>query len=444
MSVFHELRDQIAGRVSQDEADLLAVSRDESGAEPVLASLVVLASSLQDVQTTLAVARSHRTPVATRGGGSGKSGGCIPKAGGIVLRMDQLKGPPVVDPQSDLLTAKAGVTTAIVTAAANEVGRYFAPDPGAMDWCTIGGNVATNAAGPRAFKYGAMRHWVMGLQVVTGAGEVLQLGAQTLKRSTGFDLTGLCVGSEGTLGVITEVTLRMVAPVESRCTVLITLASVDDAVPLIHRILSAKLAPSAIELLDATALTALRARDATWFSTGGAALLLELESDGPLDSALARLDAVCDSAVAVRVGRSQADASRLWQLRAFASDDIRKLAKHKLSEDVCVPRARLAELVRGVGEIADRHQLLHAAYGHAGDGNLHVNFLWNDDVQRSVVDSALWETFQLATQLGGTISGEHGIGQLKRQAQTLVHSAEEQRLRAAIKRQFDPLNILNP
>lgn len=444
MSVFQELQDQTAGKVSRDEADLLAVARDESGAAPVLPSVVVVASCLQDVQATLAVARAHRIPVSTRGGGSGKSGGCIPRAGGIVLRMDQLKAPPVVDPLSDLLTAEAGVTTATVAAAASNVGRYFAPDPGAMDWCTIAGNVATNAAGPRAFKYGAMRHWVMGLQVVTGAGEVLQLGAHTLKRSTGFDLTALCVGSEGTLGVITEVTLRMVAAVENRCTVLITLASVDEAPPLIHRILSAKLAPSAIELLDATAVLALRARDATWFSKGGAALLLELESDGSLDAALTRLEAVCDSALEVRVGRSQADATRLWQLRAFASEDIRKLAKYKLSEDVCVPRARLAELVRGVGEIAERHQLLHAAYGHAGDGNLHINFLWNDDVQKPVVDAAMWETFQLAIRLGGTISGEHGIGQLKRHAQTLVHSAEEQTLRAAIKRQFDPLNILNP
>jgi glycolate oxidase subunit GlcD len=341
-----------------------------------------------------------------------------------------------------------GVTTATVQRAAEAAGLFYPPDPASAQTCTIGGNVATGAGGLRAVKYGVTRDYVLGLTAVRVGGTVLRTGVLTLKGVVGYDLTRLLVGSEGTLAVITEIVLRLVAKPESRRTLLAGFDSVERACLAVGKLLSCGVLPDAIELMDEGTLAALREHGHAT-AAGFPATLLLIEVDGPaarIDDDAATVRGVLESCGAARVeaAASETESDALWSARRAVAPAVYALAKAKLSEDVTVPISRLPALVAGVRAIAERHGLRHLSYGHAGDGNLHVNLLHDTDDEQRRAREAVSELFDLTLRLGGTISGEHGIGLSKRAFIARELSPEVLQISRALKRVFDPDNLLNP
>ncbi|MBW2464928.1 MAG: FAD-binding protein, partial [Deltaproteobacteria bacterium] len=369
-------------------------------------------------------------------------------AGGILLSLAQMDSIRTIDPRDMVAVVGPGAVTGAVHEAADEAGLFYAPDPNSADSCTIGGNVATNAAGPRTFKYGVTRDHVLGLEVVTGTGEILRVGRQTRKGVTGYDLTALMVGSEGTLGIVTEATVRLLPRPEAVATLLVLFEDESQIPRAVLAMATAGAAPRCVELLDALTLDVLRPDAKVPIPTSAKAMLIvEVDGDaGDLDRMLQRTGEVLmdQGASDVLVARSGSDRDRLWAARRQMSVSVRRLANHKLSEDVVVPPARLPELLGAVREIGERQELQMPAYGHAGDGNLHVNFLWDDDEERRRVDAGIVELFERVVGLGGTLSGEHGLGLTKAPYLGLEQSDAVIRVQRQIKDVFDPAGILNP
>ncbi len=414
---------------------------DESGAGDYLPDFVVKAANTEEVAAVVKIANQHAVPLVARGGGSGKSGGCLAVAGGIVLSLADFNRIKEVRLEDDLMIVEPGVTTGAVQKTAEAEGRFYPPDPGALAWCTIGGNVAENAGGPRACKYGVTRDYVLGLEAVTGAGDIIRVGRRSKKGVVGYDLTSLLCGSEGTLAVITEITLQLVANPSQVVAAFLTYVDLSKALEATQRIAAAGFRPRVLELFDRTALAAFRSV-LPRLPSGGAALLVELDGATALDAELERMAGVAGGdAVLAPDSRAQ---NELWQARRHLSETLRKTAKHKLSEDICVPRGALAKMCDVLQGIADQHCLRHAAYGHAGDGNLHVNFFWDDEVQWPAVDAALKDTFKAALALGGTLSGEHGVGLLKREFLTWEQAPKVVSIERQLKAVFDPGAVLNP
>jgi glycolate oxidase len=386
--------------------------------------------------------------VTPRAGGTGKAGGAIPDAHGIALSLGGLDAALEVDPRDRVAVVSAGVVLARLHEAAAREGLAYGPDPSSLETCTVGGNVATNAAGPSSLLHGDTRRWVLGLDVVTGDGTLLAMPSRTSKQSVGYDLPSLFVGSEGTLGVVTRVQLRLVPAPERilTATVLLpSLAAIGDALVAID---AARLRPRAIELLDDEALSVLRAegRGGMLDPRACALLLVELEGDeaGVL-RALERLaGAVEPHALDVQLARNEREREALWRVRRDTSWALKRSARHKLSEDVVVPRSQVAALVARCRAIAARTGIRMPSYGHAGDGNLHVNFLWDDDDAGPRVEDAMASLFREVVALGGTLSGEHGLGRAKARFVPLVHDAARIAVARRLKALFDPSGILNP
>jgi glycolate oxidase len=423
-------------------------ARDDSEAEGRLPDAVVIAEGRDDVAATLEIAEQHGVPVTPRAGGTGRTGGAVPVAGGIVLATHAMSGVVDIDRQNLLAVVQPGLITADLHAAVEAEGLFYPPDPNSLKTCMIGGNVAENAGGPRAFKYGVTREYVLGLETCLMGGRVLRTGKRTVKGVTGYDVTALLVGSEGTLGVFTEVTLKLVPTPTEVSTVLALFADVRDAGDAVRRIVAEGIVPRCLELLDAGALGAIRKQNVAIDGRARALLLVEVDGRGtPLDGALERLgDALVAGGKTIDVVAAQ-DASqraRLWEARRLLSPATRKLAKYKLSEDVVVPRSRLVELLEEVDRIGEATGVRHLTYGHAGDGNMHVNFLWNDEGERAAVDAAIERLMRATLALGGTLSGEHGIGVTKAAYLPLEQSADLIQLQQDLKRVFDPSGLLNP
>ncbi|HJK99352.1 MAG TPA: FAD-linked oxidase C-terminal domain-containing protein, partial [Polyangiaceae bacterium LLY-WYZ-14_1] len=367
---------------------------------------------------------------------------------GLVLSMvgmDALKG---VEGRDLYAVAGPGLVTAQFQDAVEAEGWFYGPDPSSWQECTLGGNAAANAGGPRAFKYGVTRDWVLGMEVVRADGTVLRIGRRTRKGVTGYDLTALIVGSEGTLGVITELTLRLVPKPEQVVTVLAALSSEADIAPAIDAALRHGVWPRCVELLDAETLPVVRPESAVPLPDAAQALLI-LELDGheeDLPGPTRRLTDALDAAGAldVQVARSTREREALWSARRKMSRTLRTLAAHKMSEDVVVPRSRVGELLRAVRGIARETGIRMPAYGHAGDGNLHVNFLWDAPEDWPRVEEGIGRLVDAVLALGGTLSGEHGIGVLKAPFLPREQSPELIALQESIKRTFDPRGVLNP
>jgi glycolate oxidase len=322
----------------------------------------------------------------------------------------------------------------------------------------IGGNVAENAGGPRAFKYGVTREYVLGLEACLMGGRVLRTGRRTIKGVTGYDVTALLVGSEGTLGVFSEITLKLVPKPSELATVLALFADVRQAADAVRRIIARGLVPRCLELMDGPTLEAIRKQNVSLDPRARAMLLIEVDGSGgatlgdgtsasTLDPVIERLgEALTEGGHALDVVAAQdaAQRARLWEARRLLSPATRKLAKYKLSEDIVVPRSRLVELFERVDRIGETTGVRHLTYGHAGDGNLHVNFLWNDEDERPAVDRAIDALMRATIELGGTLSGEHGIGVLKAAYLPIEQSAELIAVQQDLKRVFDPSGLLNP
>lgn len=437
-----------SSKVATDRAECESFVRDESGVDGVVPLAVVHARNAEDVSRTLALCNEHRVPVFPRAAGTGKTGGAVPTRPGVVLDTIGLDRVKEISREDLLCVVEPGVITGRLHEMVEAEGLFYPPDPNSLAWCTIGGNVAENAGGPRAFKYGVTREYVLGLEAITMDGTRIRTGRRTVKGVTGYDITALLVGSEGTLAVFTEVTLKLVPRPSEVRTLLALFGTAIDAGRAVTAIVSAGLVPRCLELLDRECCAAVRDSGQFPVPEGVETLLLiDIDGDGPeLDRQMERLGDACIQASAreIVVARHGGERERLWQVRRVMSHALRARAKYKLSEDIVVPRSRLGEMIAQVDVIACKHRLRAASYGHAGDGNLHVNFLWDDVEGSPRVERAVREVFQTTVALGGTLTGEHGLGIVKMPYLHLEQSDALIELQRKIKDVFDPWGLLNP
>jgi glycolate oxidase len=421
-------------------------ARDESETAPTTPDGVVLATSTQDIVETLKICEKFEVPLTPRGGGSGRTGGSVPVAGGIVLATDGMKSVKEISREDLLVVCEPGIITGDLHAIVEKENLFYPPDPNSLGYCAIGGNVAENAGGPRAFKYGVTREYALGAEVVLMGGARIRAGKRTVKGVTGYDVMATLVGSEGTLGVFTELTLRLIPKPPELATLVAYFDDVQESGVAVSGLVARGLVPRCLELVDEGALVALRASGAAVDPRAKAMLLIEVDGEGPLDGALQKVGDACTEAGAIDVVVAQdaAQRARLWAARRELSPAIRKLAKFKLAEDVVVPRSKIGALLHACDRIRDEERIKMLSYGHAGDGNLHVNYLWNDDDEVPRVNRAIRRTFEEVLTMNGTLSGEHGIGVLKRPYLSMEQSPELIALQKRIKTAFDPKGLLNP
>jgi glycolate oxidase subunit GlcD len=415
---------------------------------PGHAGAVVLPSSAEDVARAVAWCYEHDVPITPRGGGTGLTGGATAD-GGIVLGLERLARVRSFEPLLWRMAVEAGVTTAHVHRTARESGLMFAPDPGAAELSQIGGNIATNAAGPHAFKYGATGAWVSGLEVVLAPGELVTIGGPIRKDVAGYDLKSLLVGSEGTLGIVTAAWLKLIPAPEVTLPVVAFHGDVRSGCDAIQRVLGHGIRAAAIEYLDRETLACAGAS----YEAGvpeGAAFMTIVEADGSTEEAKAMRDEVVEAlepgALAVHAPSDRTELDALWRWRAGVGFAVRARRGGAVSDDIVVPLDRLAEAIDETIEIGRRHDLVALSFGHAGDGNLHSTFLFapEDEAEVERALRACEDLFELAVRLGGSISGEHGMGLLKRGQLRRQWGPRALELHAAIKAAFDPKNLLNP
>ncbi|WP_370019848.1 FAD-binding oxidoreductase [Planotetraspora sp. GP83] len=428
------------GRVLTDPDVIESYARDRTFVEPGKALGVVLAESRDDVVATLRWASEHRVPVVPRGAGTGLAGGATATDGCLILSLIRMAEIRELSPQDEIAVAEPGVITADLDRAAREHGLMYAPDPSSYEISTIGGNLATNAGGLRCVKYGVTRDSTLGLEVVLADGRILNTGRRTMKGVTGYDLTGLFVGSEGTLGVITAATLRLRRVPRQVATVAAEFTSLRDAAAAVSAIIAAGCQPSLLELMDRTTLEAID----DWKNIGlepETRAMLIAQSEGSPDE----IAALCGAASFVAEASTPEEAAELIGVRRLAYQAKERLGQC-LVEDVCVPRSVLPDMISAVEAAAARHGVTIATIAHAGDGNLHPVFIFDRGLAEPPPEvwAAADEVFRAALDLGGTLTGEHGVGLLKRRWLGLEAGPLVTELHHGIKQVFDPLNILNP
>jgi glycolate oxidase len=445
-----ELRTAAASaRVITDPGQMESYRHDQTPVvTPGQPRCVLLAGSTHDVVAALDWAQRYRVPVVPRGGGTSLAGGATATDGCMILSTARMTSILEVDAANELAVAEAGVFNADLDRAAGEYGLMYAPDPSSFEIATIGGNLATNAGGLRCVKYGVTRDSVLGLEVVLPGGRLLRTGRRTMKGVTGYDLTGLFVGSEGTLGVITSATLRLrPRPERYPVTVAAGFASFAAGAEAVTSILAARIRPSLLELMDSATLRAIDQWKNTGFDSGVQALLIAQDDSESADrgGALMREQCLAAGASMAEVSASEGESRQLLELRRLSYPAIERLGV-ALVEDVCVPRTRLPEMVARIEEIAARRDVYIATVAHAGDGNLHPVFVFDRGLPE--VPAAVWsaadEVFRAALELGGTLTGEHGVGMIKRRWLGEELGAESMAVHQAIKGALDPEGIMNP
>ena len=452
MEVASKLRELLGNELVADDAETLASHSGDKWFAAHQPNVVVFARSTSDVSKLLQFATREKIPVTARGGGFGYVGGCVPARGGIVLSLIRMNRIVEISFADGVAVVQPGVFTADLKAAARAQNLFYPPDPASMKDCTIGGNVATNAGGPRCLKYGVTRNYVIGLEVVLTNGEVLRTGGRVHKNKTGFDLIGLFVGSEGMLGVVTEITLRLLPLPPARATLSAAFATAAQAAEAVHAIFAAGFLPSSLELADHFTLEAAR-RDLgeRIVPAGNAHLLVDL--DGQEESVRSEAAAIRElletrKANAIEMATGEADCERLWALRREFSNSLRATGLTKLNEDVVVPRSRLVDLMEFAEKLQTKHGFPIACFGHAGDGNIHVNIMadrYNRDAAvREKVDRALDDLFKQVLAWGGVITGEHGIGLAKKRWWPDATGKVARELHRKLKQTLDPHGILNP
>jgi glycolate oxidase len=440
-----------ADSVSDDPETLAAHSGDKwfAAHEP---EVVVFARSTNEVSKLLQFASREKIPVTARGGGFGYVGGCVPMRGGIALSLVRMNRIKEISFGDAVAVVEPGVFTADLKAAARGEKLFYPPDPASMRDCTIGGNVATNAGGPRCLKYGVTRNYVIGLEVVLANGEVLQTGGRVHKNKTGFDLIGLFVGSEGLLGVVTEITLRLLPLPPARATLSAAFSTAAQAAEAVQAIFAAGFLPSSLELADYFTLEAARRDLGKMIVPAGDAHLL-VDLDGQEESVRSEAAAIREllekkNANALKMATGEADCEKLWALRREFSNSLRATGLTKLNQDVVVPRSRLVDLMEFAETLQVKHGFPIACFGHAGDGNIHVNIMadrYNRDAAvREKVDRALDDLFNQVLAWGGVITGEHGIGLAKKRWWQDATSQVVRELHRQLKQALDPRGILNP
>jgi len=452
MQLTSKLREILGNEIVADDPEALAAHSGDKWFAAHQPEVVVFARSTSDVSKLLRFASHEKIPVTARGGGFGYVGGCVPAKGGIALslmRMNQIKQVSFADA---VAVVEPGVFTADLKAAARAQKLFYPPDPASMKDCTIGGNVATNAGGPRCLKYGVTRNYVIGLEIVLANGDVLRIGGRVHKNKTGFDLVGLFVGSEGMLGVVTEVTLRLLPLPPARATLSAAFATATQAAEAVQAIFAAGFLPSSLEIADHFTLEAAR-RDLGKMIVpeGNAHLLVDL--DGQEESVRSESAAIQELLLkrksnALELAIGEADCEKLWALRRQFSNSLRATGLTKLNQDVVVPRSRLVDLMEFAESLHAKHGFPIACFGHAGDGNIHVNIMADrynrDDAVREKVEHALDDLFAQVLAWGGVITGEHGIGLAKKRWWPEATSQAVRDVHRRLKQALDPNDILNP
>lgn len=432
-----------------DDASLRAHAGDQWFAT-ALPDAVALPSSTESASRILAYAHARRIPVTPRGAGHGYVGGCVPSKGGIVLSLARMDRIHEVSRKDFVAVVGPGVVTARLQAAVERRGLFYPPDPASRDKCSIGGNIATNAGGPRCLKYGVTRDYVLGLEVVRADGTVVRLGGRSHKNKSGFDLHRLFVGSEGMLGVVTEATLKLLPLPPFRACLGVGFDRMGSAIRAMEAILAAGWLPSALEIADAFTLAAARRRTGSGRLAGCEAHLI-VEIDGQEGSVRGELRDLVrlvrgHKPVFIDRGEGSEGCERLWQLRRQFSYALRDTGLTKLNEDVVVPRGRMASLFRLAARLQARHGIQVACFGHAGDGNIHVNLMLDRSDPRQVEASerALDALFEGVVGMGGAITGEHGVGIAKGRWWSLAAPGPVDVLHRDVKAALDPHGILNP
>ena len=430
--------------------DLAAYSYDATFEEH-LPDVVVLPRSTQQVSQVLMLASRERIPLVTRGMASGLAAGAVPLYGGIALSMTRMDRMLELDEKNAIEHVEAGMVTADLQAAVEARGLFYPPDPSSIRHSTIGGNIACNAGGPRCLKYGVTGDYVLGLTVVLADGQILKTGGKAIKDVVGYDLKALFTGSEGTLGVITEALLRLIARPRFVRTALVEFLSLDDAAVAVNAIILSGIIPAAIELMDSTAISCVEEAMQLGLPTDVEAILL-IESDGQAEDVVTRqiqqIAEICQSngARKATLARDEVERQSLWEARRAVSPSLARRAPNKLGEDITVPRSAIPEAVRQLRAVSARYGLPIVIFGHAGDGNLHPNILFDkrDPDQWARVQQMVTEEFNIALALGGTLSGEHGVGALKRPYMQSALGSLSIEIQKRIKQALDPQNILNP
>jgi glycolate oxidase len=436
------------GCVKDDEGSRETYGHDESDMGDFQPDLVVFATCAADVQAVFRLCQKHGVPVTPVAARSGKSGGSLPLHGGVSLSLERMNRIVAISPEDLTIDVEPGVITGEVMKAVEAVGLFYPPDPNSWEFCSIGGNVAENAGGPRALKYGVTRDYVLGMDWVLPNGELLRVGKRTIKGVAGYDLTALFVGSEGTLGVATQVTLQLIPKPKKVLTALVVFRDVISAARAVSAVLAKGVLPRTLELLDDVSVKAVDGRGFNFPQATGAALIVEV--DGNVEEGLwVELNEVSDvcaahGALETLIAQDESQREKLWAARRMVSTCLRQLKPFKISEDIVVPRSRIPQAIEAFKAMGKELSLTVATYGHAGDGNLHANILFDGPAERPRVDEALARMMRLTLDLGGTITGEHGVGYAKRDFLALEQSPGVIAVQRSLKALFDPAGVLNP
>jgi glycolate oxidase len=450
--IVHKLREIVGLANVLDEPEELACYTYDAtpGIAPGLPDAVVRISRREEVASVVRACYEEGIPVIPRGAGTNLSGGTVPARGGVVLLLTGLHEILELDRENLTVTVEPGVVTAHLHQAVEAEGLFYPPDPASMAVSTLGGNVAECAGGLRGLKYGVTRDYVMGLEVVLPGGEVVRMGGKTMKNVSGYDLTRLFIGSEGTLGVFTEITLRLLPLPAHRHSILAVFDELEAAARAVSAIIAARVVPATLEIMDHTTINAVEAYSPAGLPKDAGAVLL-IEMDGVrevVEQEAAVVTRVCrgEGARAVIAAGTAAERDRLWAARRTALSALARIKPYVYLEDATVPRSKVAEMVRAVSEIARRFDVLIGTFGHAGDGNLHPTVITDrrDTDEQRRADLAIGEIFAAALNLGGTLSGEHGIGLAKARYLSWEAGAEGVELMRRIKTAVDPQGLMNP
>jgi glycolate oxidase len=452
MSLPDELRQLLGNDVVADDEQTLAAHSGDKWFAAEAPEVVVFARSTSDVSKLLKFASERKIPVTARGAGFGYVGGCVPMKKGIALSLMRMNRIKEINFADAIAIVEPGVITAHLKSAVRAQKLFYPPDPASMKDCSIGGNIATNAGGPRCLKYGVTRHYVVGLEVVLANGEILRTGGRVHKNKTGFDLIGLFVGSEGMLGIVTEITLRLLPLPPARATLSAAFAKMSEAAAAVQEIFANGFLPASLEIADSFTLEAAR-KDLgqSIVPPGNAHLLVDL--DGQEESVRSEAKSIRQllsnrKPTALETATGEGDCEKLWALRRQFSNSLRATGLTKLNEDVVVPRSRIVDLVEFAERLSAQSGFPIACFGHAGDGNIHINIMADrynrDPAVREKVQSALDELFAQVLAWGGVITGEHGIGLAKKRWWPDATSASVREAHRRLKETFDPHRILNP
>lgn len=449
-SIIKELTN-IAGKdnILLSKEDLICYSYDATN-QKFLPDAVVFPKNAEEVSLILKMANFEGFPVVPRGAGSGFSGGSLPVEGGVVVSLERMNKILKIVPENLIAVVEPGVVTGDLQGEVEKLGLFYPPDPSSLKFCTIGGNAAENAGGPRAVKYGVTKDYVLGLEVVLPTGEIINTGTQTLKGVVGYDLTRLLIGSEGTLGIITKIILKLIPLPEAIKTMLAVFSDVKDAAKAVSNIISSKIIPSTLEFIDRNCIECVKDYLNIELPPDADALLF-IEVDGIQEIvekeafAIQRL-CVANNVKEFRLANNRKEVKELWEARRAISPSLKKLNPNKINEDIVVPRSKIPDAISEINKIAGKYNLTIANFGHAGDGNIHVNIMFdksnNDELSRA--KKAVEDIFKLTIDLGGTISGEHGIGTAKMPYIGMEISPAAVDAMKRIKQVLDPNGILNP